>query len=76
MPCATQDSLSASIASSVMLRLGLIPAWIAYSLMTVWRRSSSTAVIVAYAEWVEGIDSSTATHAVAVMIRTCRFESL
>ena len=75
VPCAMQDSLSASTASSVMLPLGLIPAWTACSLMTIWRRSSSTAAIVAYAEWVVGRDSFTATHAVVVTTRGCRYES-
>lgn len=35
VPCAMQDSLSASTASSVMLPLGLTPAWIACSSMTI-----------------------------------------
>ena len=74
--CVIQDSLSASSVSSVTLLLGLIHAWSVYSLMTMWRRSSSTVVNVAYVEWVAGIDSFTARHVVAAMTRRCRFDKL
>lgn len=75
MRCVMQDSLSASIVNSVMLLLGLILAWIVYSLMMLWRRSSSTVVNAAYAEWVGGRDSFIARHAVVVTSRRCRCES-